>query len=124
MANMRQYKTYYGTKGESGEREPKGAAAADRGQKKVGVPIADREKAPEGLSGERSPAGAKARDSSGERKEKLEGGVGQGKADALTGRTGSHAGKHDGRTGEFNAGKQESVVYRHKRGQMGFTYKG
>ena len=124
MAKMNQYKTDYGTKGESGEKEPKGAAAADRGQKKVSVPIADREKGQEGYTREREPAGAKGKDSTGERREKIEGGVGQGKADALTGRKASHAGAHDGRTGEMNSGKQEGVIYRHQRGKMGFTHKG
>ena len=101
--------------GMSGEREPKGATASDTsGERKVGVPKADREHGAEGDSGERSPA-AKASDSSGERRARIVGGVGMGKADSIGARDSSHMGKQDGRTGEFNTGRTDKVVYSRKR---------
>jgi hypothetical protein len=124
MAKMQQARTDYGTKGETGEREPKGAAAADRGQRKVAVPVADSQKGTEGYTREKYPANAKASDSGGERKAKMAGGVGMGKADDLGQRSDSHAGRPDGRVGEFNHGKNDSVVYKHQRHKLGFTHKG
>jgi hypothetical protein len=113
----------YGERAESGEKEPKGANASDTsGEKRVSVPKEDREKNTPGYSGEHEPAGAKSRDASGEERERIVGGVGMGKADAMTGRDG-HTGKHDGRTGEFNTGSQKGTVYSHQRHKMGFTYK-
>lgn len=107
--------TSYGSKGESGEREPKGATSSDtRGERHTGTPKADREHGAEGDSGEHAP-GSKASDSSGERHAKIVGGVGMGKADSIGAREASHMGKHDGRTGEFNTGKTSATVYSRKR---------
>jgi len=74
---MKQAGTDYGSKGETGEKEPKGAAKAD---------------------------------TTGERHEKIDAGVGMGKADA-TGR--GDNGSHD--AGEYNTGRSEKVCYSHKR---------
>ena len=116
-------KMSYGTRHESGEREPKGVRASDTsGERHVGVPKEDRMGGHKGASGEHEPKGAKASDSGGERHGGINGGVGMGKADDH-GR-GSDHGKHDGRTGEFNTGKRESSVYSHQRHKMGFTHKG
>ena len=89
MAKMEQPKTDYGTRGETGEKLPKGATSSGK---------------------------------SAGRKETLKAGVGMGKSDksgqmeGASGRTAAHMGKHDGRLGEFNDGKQgEREVYSHKR---------
>jgi len=56
-----------------------------------------------GMSGEKLPKGATASDSTGERKTKLVGGVGMGKADGL------------GNNSQFKGGSSEKVCYEHKR---------
>jgi len=102
---------YYGK-----EKMPKGVAASDRSGEKMGS-----EKGPNstkgtpGMTGEKMPKGVNASDMSGERKAKLVGGVGMGKADTIGMRDGSHMGKNDGRTGEFNTGSSESECYTHER---------
>ena len=102
---------YYGK-----EKAPKGVTASDRSGEKMGS-----EKGPNslkgtpGMTGEKMPKGANASDMSGERKAKLVGGVGIGKADSIGARDGSHMGKNDGRTGEFNTGSSESECYSHER---------
>lgn len=85
--DMRQPGTDYGERGETGEKEPKGATASDtsgerKGAIKGGVGIGKADK-----------TGSQ------------ENGVGRGSF-----------GAHDGRLGEFKGGnKGESVVYTHKR---------
>lgn len=112
---MSQAGTTKGLKGESGEREPKGATSSDSsGEKKVGVPKADNTKGTRGQTGERIPKST-ASDRTGEKSMRIAGGVGQGQHDALTGRDGGHAGKQDGKVGEFNTGRTESTSYRHKK---------
>jgi|ERR1700756_5048714 len=116
-------KTYYGSRHESGEREPKGVTASDTGaERHTKVPKEDRESGHRGESGEHEPKAVKASDSGGERHGSIVGGVGMGKADDH-GR-GADGGKHDGRTGEFNTGRHESHVYSHQRHKLGFTHKG
>jgi len=68
-----------------------------------------------GMSGEKLPKGVNASDMSGERKMKLVGGVGMGKADGMGLREMSHAGKFDGTLGELKGGSKEHVAYEHKR---------
>lgn len=76
-----------------------------------------------GETGEKFPKGVKSSDMSGQRKEKLDHGVGRGQADKTgnmiggVGRHEHHMGKHDGHHGEFNEGTKESshVCYEHKR---------
>ena len=69
-----------------------------------------------GQSGEREPKGVAKADTSGERKEKIRGGVGMGKMDSLGSRPLSHAGNFEGRLGECNDGNMgEREVYSHKR---------
>ena len=67
------------------------------------------------VTGAKAPKGAQSSDTTGERHEKLVGGVAMGVADGLGGREASHMGKHDGRLGEFKGHMGESVVYDHKR---------
>ena len=55
-------------------------------------------------TGAKVPAGVEASDKSGERKERLVGGVAMGKADAV------------GKDKLFNTGKTAGVCYEHKRG--------
>lgn len=100
------------------EVEPKGAKSSDStGEKRVGVSKVDREMGGvPSRTGATPPKGATSSDTSGERKVKLEGGVGMGKMDGMGAREGSHAGKHDGRLGEFKGHMGEKVVYDHKRG--------
>lgn len=73
-----------------------------------------------GESGEKEPKNVEASDRSGERKGRIIGGVGIGKADQKgsvedgIGRSGM--GSHDGRMGEFKGGNKGEVnVYSHKR---------
>jgi len=68
-----------------------------------------------GQTGEKLPKGATASDTSGERKQKLVGGVAMGKADALGLRPMSHAGKFDGKLGELKGGSKEHDCYSHER---------
>jgi hypothetical protein len=113
---MSQEGTTRGLKSESGEREPKGATSSDTsGERKVSVPMADRVHGAKGITGEKIPESSSAADKTGERRESITGGVGMGQHDRLAGREASHAGKHDGRTGEFNSGRMEGSVYDHKR---------
>jgi hypothetical protein len=113
---MKQPHTDFGYRGETGEKEPKGASSSDTsGERKVKVPREDREAGKPGESGEHEPKGAKASDSGGERKVRIMGGVGQGKADSIGAREGSHLGKHDGRTGEMNTGRKEGHFYHHAK---------
>jgi hypothetical protein len=118
MPNMRQSKTDFGDrKGETGESIPRKSASVDEsGERKTKVPREDREQAEPGETGEREPKAAKSRDASGEERKRIEGGVGQGKADSIGARESAHLGRHDGRTGELNDGnKGEREVYSHER---------
>jgi len=116
MPKMNQQGTTRGEKAESGERFPAGVRSSDSsGERKVSVPTRDRVHGAEGVSGERIPEASSAADHTGERSEGITGGVGQGQHDATTGRDGSHTGKHDGRTGEFNGGRSAGVAYRHQK---------
>lgn len=54
-------------------------------------------------TGAKAPAGATSSDRSGERSEKLRGGVAMGKEDAV------------GKDGEFNTGRTSGICYSHKR---------
>jgi hypothetical protein len=106
----------YGTRGESGEKLPKGILSSDKsGMKKRS------ESGPNSLKGvasttkAKAPAGATASDMSGERKAKLVGGVALGKADSIGSRDSSHLGKNDGMLGECKGGSREHTVYEHKR---------
>lgn len=111
---MNQSGTTRGLKGESGEHTPKGATSRDSsGEKRVGASKVDKTPEP-GQTGERIPA-ATASDRTGEKTAGITGGVGMGQHDALTGRDGSHSGKHDGRTGEFNSGRADGVAYKHTK---------
>jgi hypothetical protein len=86
------------------------------GEKKVGVSKVDREYGgAKSMTGATPPKGATSSDTSGERKMKIQGGVGMGKADGLGMREASHMGKHDGRMGEMKGGSSESNCYDHKR---------
>lgn len=62
-------------------------------------------KAAKGMTGEREPKGATSSDRSGERKEKLVGGVAMGKEDAT------------GKDKLFNTGRTEGVCYEHDRSE-------
>jgi hypothetical protein len=113
---MNQEGTTRGLKGESGERISGKATSSDSsGERKVSVPTRDRMHGAQGVSGERIPESSSAADKSGERRETITGGVGMGQHDAIVGRDSGHAGKHDGRTGEFNGGRSEGTAYDHKR---------
>jgi hypothetical protein len=89
MAKMSQSKTDFGSRGETGEKLPKGAASSDKsaGRKEplkggVGQGKADKTGTKEGASG----------------------------------RTAGDIGKYDGRLGEFNDGNMgEREIYSHKR---------
>ena len=115
MAEMRQSRTDYGTRGESGERIPSKAKASDTsGDRRVSVPRADREGDTGSESGARAPAKAKGSDASGERKTGINGGVGMGMADG-TGRESDH-GKAEGKVGEWKGGtKGEGHAYKHNK---------
>ena len=99
------------------EVEPKGVSSSDRtGTKHVGVSKVDREYGGvKSVTGATPPKGATASDTSGERRAKIEGGVGMGKADGMGARDGGHMGHHDGRLGEFKGHMGEKVVYEHER---------
>jgi hypothetical protein len=102
---------YYGM-----EKEPKGVKSSDRTGEKMGSEKrANSLKGTPTQTGVKTPAGATASDMSGERKQKLVGGVAMGKADGIGERDGSHMGKNDGRLGEMKGGSSESVCYDHKR---------
>jgi hypothetical protein len=102
---------YYGM-----EKEPKGAKSSDRtGEKKGSESGPNSLKGTKGMTGEKMPKGANSSDTSGEIKRPLVGGVAMGKADSLGARDGSHMGKNDGRTGEFNTGSKEHECYSHSR---------
>lgn len=75
------------------------------------------DKGTRGETGEKYPAGVKSSDEGGERKEKLVGGVAQGKRDQITGRDGAHLGKHEGLVGEANEGRKEGTFYTHKKSE-------
>jgi hypothetical protein len=94
-----------------------GAISSDMtGEKKVGVSKVDREYGgAKSMTGATPPKGATSSDTSGERKMKIQGGVGMGKADGLGLREASHMGHHDGRKGEMKGGSSESTCYEHKR---------
>ena len=67
-------------------------------------------------TGATAPKAATSSDTSGERREKIVGGVAMGMEDGMGVRPSAHMGKHDGRLGEFNSGNMgESVCYDHKR---------
>ena len=86
------------------------------GEKKVGVPKMDREMGgAKSMTGATSPKGATSSDISGERKMKIQGGVGMGMADGIGMRESSHMGMHDGRKGEMKGGTREATCYEHKR---------
>jgi len=86
------------------------------GEKKVGVSKVDREYGGvKSTTGATPPKGATSSDTSGERKMKIQGGVGMGKADGLGLREASHMGMHDGRKGEMKGGTSEATCYEHKR---------
>jgi hypothetical protein len=112
---------HFGTKHETGERIPKGASDR-KGERHDRVPKEDKERtsvkakehSSKGETGERIPDAAK-RDSTGERHEGLNGGVGMGMKDGLGKRPSEHMGKADGRLGEFNTGRSESKAYEHKK---------
>jgi len=76
----------------------------------------DSMKGAKGATGEKLPKGATASDMSGERKQKLVGGVAMGKMDAMGSRPLSHAGNFEGKLGELNDGNMgERECYSHKR---------
>jgi len=78
--------------------------------------IMDSMKGTKGATGEKLPKGATASDMSGERKQKLVGGVAMGKMDAMGSRPLSHAGNFEGKLGELNDGNVgERMIYEHKR---------
>ncbi len=108
---MNQAGTDKGTRGETGERSPKGVTASDRtGQKSSG----GAEKSYPSQTGAKAPGGVKASDGGGERRASMTGGVGMGQADSMTGRDASHMGKNDGRTGELKEGRHsEGHFYKH-----------
>ena len=86
MAKMEQTGTDYGTRGESGEKEPKSAQSADTsGEKREGI---------------KNGVGMGKADRTG----LMEHGVGR-----------SGVGQPEGRTGEFNTGSAEKDCYNHKR---------
>ncbi len=64
----------------------------------------DSMKGTKGASGEKLPKGVNASDMTGERKEKLRGGVAMGKED-----------KTAGMEGEFNTGRTAGICYEHKK---------
>jgi len=102
---------YYGK-----EKTPKGVAASDRTGEKMGSEKGvNSTKFMPGASGEKVLKSATASDTSGERKAKLVGGVGMGKADGMGDRVDGHMGKNDGLLGEFKGGSREHVAYEHKR---------
>lgn len=108
---MKQPYTDMGEKGETGEKEPKGAKASDAtGEKSVKVPKADSEKGIKGETGEREPSGVKASDRGGEEKKRIIGGVGMGMKDSL-----SREGMGSKERGEHNTGRSEKEIYSHKR---------
>ena len=114
---MKQAKTDYGTRGETGERTPRHATASDTGgERRDKVPVADKERPKAaGETGERSPKGDKSSDGSGERRVSLEGGVGMGMADGIGKRPSSHLGKNDGVLGEVKGSVSERVFHEHVR---------
>jgi hypothetical protein len=68
------------------------------------------------VTGAKAPKGATSSDMSGERRQKLVGGVAMGKMDAMGSRPLSHAGNFEGKLGECNDGNMgERMVYEHKR---------
>jgi predicted Ser/Thr protein kinase len=76
----------------------------------------DSMKGTKGASGEKMPKGVNASDMSGERKQKLVGGVAMGKMDSMGSRPMSHAGNFEGKLGELNDGNMgERECYSHKR---------
>jgi len=76
----------------------------------------DSMKGTKGATGEKLPKGATSSDMSGERKQKLVGGVAMGKMDAMGSRPLSHAGNFEGKLGELNDGNMgEREVYSHVR---------
>lgn len=76
----------------------------------------DSMKGTKGATGEKLPAGAAKADMSGERKQKLVGGVAMGKMDSMGSRPMSHAGNFEGKLGELNDGNMgERECYSHKR---------
>ncbi len=78
--------------------------------------IKDKEKFTPGASGEKMPKGVLSSDTSGERRQKLVGGVAMGKMDAMGSRPLSHAGNFEGKLGELNDGNMgERECYSHKR---------
>jgi hypothetical protein len=102
---------YYGK-----EKSPKGVSASDRTGEKMGSEKGvNSTKGVPSVTGAKAPAGATASDASGERKAKLVGGVGMGKADSMGDREDGHMGRNDGRLGEFKGGSREHVAYAHDR---------
>lgn len=117
-------KTDYGRAGESGEKFPRGANREDeRGERKVrGAGDRDKESASipknnKGQTGESVTGRAISSDRSGEKRVGIAGGVGMGEFDDLKGRHKEHIGRHDGRTGEHNTGKQsgDGHFYEHAK---------
>ena len=67
-------------------------------------------------TGAKAPKGASSSDMSGERRQKIVGGVAMGKMDAMGSRPLSHAGNFEGKLGELNDGNMgERECYSHKR---------
>ena len=78
--------------------------------------IMDSMKGTKGATGEKLPKGATSSDMTGERKQKLVGGVAMGKMDSMGSRPLSHAGNFEGKLGELNDGNMgERECYSHKR---------
>ena len=89
MAKMNQPKTDYSTRGETGEKLPKGAVSSDKS-------VGKKEAIKNGVS-----VGGEA-DKTGSRR-------------GAVGRPDGHMGKHDAFVGEFNSGKSEGTHYEHER---------
>jgi len=67
-------------------------------------------------TGAKAPKGASSSDMSGERRQKIVGGVAMGKMDAMGSRPLSHAGNFEGKLGELNDGNMgERECYSHVR---------
>jgi len=127
--SMKQKGTEYGAnRGETGEREPKGARASDAsGERKGGssgpklsgstgsrMSQSGTDYGIKGETGEKAPGGAKASDGGGEKRMPLAGGVAMGQRDSIAGRDSSHMGKQDGKVGELKEGRHsEGHFYKH-----------
>ena len=100
------------------EKIQKGEGKGESSMRQKGTDFGQR-----GETGEKFPKGVTSSDHTGSKKEKLDKGVGHGKADKHgtmeggVGRHEHHMGKHEGHHGEFNTGTHPShhVHYEHKR---------